>query len=123
MILTFPVHKSGNEHGAFNGEMGVFTAPVNGRYQFGLHLMVYGSAGTGYHYVIQVLQNGSQVHRAFTSGIRETSPGTYADHDGRYFQIELELNKGQVVTFYVEETTPISYSGYSMLEGKLVKMR
>ena len=119
--LVFPYHRSGNEYGCFNGDRGVFTAPINGRFEFGVYLQVMGGAG-GYNYRIQLRRGtgGTTVQDVYASGTRDS--GSYEDH--RYFQFgEIDLNKNDTV--YV---TIISFSsglryrgGWSFIEGKLIK--
>ena len=118
--LQFPTHLSGNENGHFDPNTGRFTAPVSGRYSFGLSLRVWGSSGGEYNYRIYMQRGGSLIHTMIYSG---TMSGSYK-LDGRYFTTEVVLNRGQYVQFYIPGyfSSGLRYGGsQSYFEGKLIK--
>jgi len=114
---------SGNENGNFDPNTGRFTAPVSGRYSFGLSLGVKDTSGGVYYYEMALQRDGSTIHDMYISG---TTSGNY-NLDGRFFTAELDLNKGQYVNYYIWHGTWVSsglqYGGSTQtyFEGKLIK--
>ena len=53
---------SGDESANYDPNTGRFTAPVSGRYSFGLSLRVYGGSDPGYYYNIGVMLSDSIMH-------------------------------------------------------------
>jgi len=109
---------SGNENGNFNPNNGRFTAPISGRYSFGLSLGVTDSSGGGYYYNILMKRDGSTIHDVDASGTRSGSKV-----DGRFFTAEVDLNKGQYVNYYISShSSGLQYGGnQAYFEGKLIK--
>ena len=113
--LLFRTHLSGNEFGCFDGNTGVFTAPIGGRYAFGLYVLLY-QGDSEYFYYIQMRRSGSDVHYLGASGKRTSS------YNYKYFQVETELTKGQTVYFKIgSRSSGLKYDEISFVEGKLVK--
>ena len=114
--LIFPNRLSDNSN-VFNGETGVFTAPVGGRYSIGLYLQVFKGSG-GYYNNLYMKRNGSTVHYIYTSG----TPNNGSQFDHRYYQVEIELNKGETAAFNMgSHSSGLSYDPDTYIEGKLVK--
>jgi len=111
---------SGNENGNFDPNTGRFTAPVSGRYSFGLSLRVRSSSGGEYYYRIYMQRDGSTIHNMFYSGTMSAS----SKFDGRYFTAEVDLNRGQYVQYYIpgDFSSGLRYGqDQSYFEGKLIK--
>jgi len=102
----------------FDGGSGVFTAPVGGRFWFGLYIGVYKGSG-GYYYQIYMRRNGSTVHYIYTSATRDSR----SSYDGRYFNTEVDLAKGDTVYFNTNYySSSLKYSSGSFIEGKIIKI-
>ena len=115
--LLFPKHVSGNEYGQYDGNRGVFTAPIDGRFAFSFHLYIYGGSG-GYYNRIDMKRSGTTIHYFQTSGTRDSS----WDSDVRQFNVEVDMTKGQTIELYIYSAkSGIKYSYVSTMEGKLVK--
>ena len=56
--LTFQWNKSGNVDKSFDGTTGTFTAPISGRYSFGLFMTVQ-NGPRGYYYRLRMNRSGS----------------------------------------------------------------
>jgi len=113
---------SGNANGNFDPNTGRFTAPVSGRYSFGLSLRVYDPSAE-YYYRIYMQRDGSTIHDMRYSGTMAGRSG-YSKHDGRYFTVEVDLNRGQYVQYQISSafSSGLRYGGdQSYFEGKLIK--
>ena len=117
-MMKFPIHISGNEHGQYNPNNGDWTAPVTGRYEFGLFVAV--SAGTGPYYYQILLEIDDQTEHYFRCTGTRAADST--NRDGRYFRAEIDLVKHQVVHLEIYYPTPgLDYYRDSFWEGKLIK--
>jgi len=116
--LKFPNRLSGNEHGQYNGQTGYWTAPVSGRYEFGLFVGV-STGPLPYYYQIYFEVDYKNTHDFRSTGTRAADS---TNRDGRYFRTEFDLLKGQFITLEIYYPTPgLDYHGDSFFEGKLIK--
>ena len=63
--LKFPNRIAGDDNGNFDGER--FKAPLSGRYQIRLNLMIWDGSGA-YNYAVQMMRSGSAIHYLDASG-------------------------------------------------------
>ena len=121
--LQFPNRMSGNENGNFDRSTGRFTAPVNGRYSFGLSLGIYTSY-VEYEFRIQLRVNSGShaIHEMFASGIVPKSVTN--ERDWRFFTTEISLNRGSYVSYWIMDFSDNLWYGmgkHTYFEGKLIK--
>ena len=116
--------------GLYDESTGTFTAAVDGRYQFDLH-MVTGIYNEVYHlYTIHLEVNGNTVEkfRSYRSSYSKSSSA----EDSNFYSTELNLSKGQVLQLYVEYTYGTHQTesgcfvngddvGCSFFQGKLIQ--
>jgi len=115
--LKFPSRIAGNDNGNFDGER--FKAPISGRHQIRLDLVIWDGSGA-YHYDVRMMRSGSTIHHLRASGQRD--PNNYTD--GRHITMEVDLEKDQTIYFYVGQVSSgIKYSWASVMEGKLIKVQ
>ena len=114
--LKFTDHISGNTNNGYNPATGIFEAPETGRYSFKLHMNVYNTAETGYHYFIGFRVNGSNKYNLFG-----TSTQYSYSLDSRHFSVEYDLTKNDQVAFSVYTHSGTQFSADLFIEGKLEK--
>ena len=121
--------------GYYDSSTGTFTAPVDGRYKFDLHLAT-GSDYDIYHMYTIKLQVDGRTMEKFQSYRTSYSDSTSMDGnaDSNYYTTEIELKEGQVLRLYVSysrqsyessggciNTFDGSSVGCSYLQGKLIQ--
>ena len=115
--LKFPTRIAGNDNGQFDGEK--YKAIVSGRYQIRLHLVIYGGS-EAYHYYVYMRRSGSVIHYLHASGQRDPN----SSYDSRHLSMEVDLEKDQTIYFYIAVVSSgINYHSYSVMEGKLIKLK
>ena len=112
-------------HGAYDFLTGQFTTPVDGRYRFQIFMATYG--GTGYYSISLRVDTLTFDTLCGTYGM-----DTAAHEDSRTLVSEIELRTGQVVDFFVDDSSygltgdHSSYpygvqTGRSFIQGQLIK--
>jgi len=133
LIMTFP--SMDKSLGYYDSSTGSFTAPVDGRYQFDLHLATGYDGDYNHLYTIDI-QVDDRTMEKFQSF--RSSYSNYAsmdrNADSNYYTTEIELKERQVLRLYVSysshsyessggciNTFDGSSVGCSYLQGKLIQ--
>jgi len=134
--IIFTLKDVDNTRGAYDASTGKFTAPVDGRYEFSINILVYTSGN--YYMKFQIfMMVDSERRDQIQYWAENTDKTTYRTHAQSQMTTEVELTKGQSAWFFMDDIYSVSYvyshayhescklhgttTGCSFIQGKIIK--